>query len=223
MAIKKIALAISIGGAGDAAEAQNTCDQRDDQKRNDPAQHDTTSIFCFSRDGATERRASTDKTIRPGNEGSGQRNREISRFRRNKIAAKPRKPARQKRRDKTCQNGRTGPIWPSIPAMKAPLYRLTVPSWGQRRFENDRAEQTAPSRRPRAPARGWRHRRACAGRGRPAISQRAQSRAARRGRDAGWAGAGAGRRRHRQDPRADHAHRPHPEPGPRAAAAKSCR
>ena len=37
------------GGAGDAAEAQNACDQRDDQKRNDPAQHDTTSVstFCF--------------------------------------------------------------------------------------------------------------------------------------------------------------------------------
>ena len=33
-------------GAGDAAEAQNACDQRDDQKRNDPAQHDT--ILCFT-------------------------------------------------------------------------------------------------------------------------------------------------------------------------------
>ena len=89
---------------------------------------------------------------------------------------------------------------------------------GPRRFEHDRAEQTAPSRRPRAPASGWRHRRACAGRGRPAISQRAQSRTARRGRDAGRTGSGAGRRRHRQDPRADHADRPHPEPGPGAAA-----
>src|SRR3954470_6888330 len=33
--------------------------------------------------------------------------------------------------DKSCQNGRTGPIWPSIPAMKAPLQRPTVPSWEQ--------------------------------------------------------------------------------------------
>ena len=89
---------------------------------------------------------------------------------------------------------------------------------GPRRFEHDRAEQTAPSRRPRAPASGWRHCRACAGRGGPAISERAQSGAARRGRDAGRTGSGAGRRRHRQDPRADHADRPHPEPGPGAAA-----
>src|SRR3954465_8781471 len=34
-------------------------------------------------------------------------------------------------RDKTCQIGRTGPIWRIIPAMKAPLQRPTVPSWGQ--------------------------------------------------------------------------------------------
>src|SRR3954469_9646951 len=33
--------------------------------------------------------------------------------------------------DKTCQNGRTGPIWPSIPAMKAPFHRPTVSSWEQ--------------------------------------------------------------------------------------------
>src|SRR5260221_3829406 len=41
------------------------------------------------------------------------------------------KSARQERRDKTCQNGRSGPIWPVIPAMKAPLHRPTVPTWGQ--------------------------------------------------------------------------------------------
>src|SRR6187399_3294291 len=38
------------GDAGDAAKTQNTRDQRDDQKRNYPAQHDTTSIGCCSRD-----------------------------------------------------------------------------------------------------------------------------------------------------------------------------
>ena len=50
--------------------------------------------------------------------------------------------------------------------------------------------------------------RACA-RG-TALPQRPQSRAARRGRDLGWAGAGAGGRRHRQDPRPDHSYSPHP-------------
>ena len=89
---------------------------------------------------------------------------------------------------------------------------------GPTRFDDDRAEQTAPSRRPRAPACGWRHRCACAGRGRSAISQRPQSRTARSCGDAGWTGSGAGRRRHRQDAGADHAHRSHPEPGPRAPA-----
>jgi hypothetical protein len=89
---------------------------------------------------------------------------------------------------------------------------------GTTRFANDRAQQTAASRRPRAPACGWRHRRACAGGGRSAISYRPQSGATRGGGLAGRAGSGAGRRRHRQDPRADHAHRPHPEPGPGAAA-----
>jgi hypothetical protein len=59
------------GDAGDTAEAQNTRDQRDDQKRNDPAQHDTTSIGCCSRDGGgLQRRAPTERTIRSGNEGS---------------------------------------------------------------------------------------------------------------------------------------------------------
>src|SRR3984893_5458070 len=48
-----------------------------------------------------------------------------------------------KQGDKTCQNGRTGPIWPSIPAMKAPLHRPTVPSWGQ----HD-SRMTEPSKLP---------------------------------------------------------------------------
>src|SRR5437899_1697574 len=60
-----------------------------------------------------------------------------------KIALQPSKSGLQKRRDKTCQNGRTGPIWPSIPAKKAPLYRLTVPSWGQRD-----STMTEPSKLP---------------------------------------------------------------------------
>ena len=89
---------------------------------------------------------------------------------------------------------------------------------GTTRFEDDRAEQTASSRRSRAPARRWRHRCACTGGGRPAISDRPQPGAARGCRNAGRPCAGAGRRRHRQDPRADHADRPHPEPGPGAAA-----
>ena len=66
------------GGAGDAAEAQNACDQRDDQKRNDPAQHDHDLCLPFLSDRRDcERRASTAETIRPGNDGSGRRNREI--------------------------------------------------------------------------------------------------------------------------------------------------
>ena len=106
---------------------------------------------------------------------------------------------------------------PSNPAMKAPLHRPAVPSWAEREFANDRAEQADPSRRSRPPAGGWRHRRARPGGRDPAISRRPQSRAARGGGDAGWPGAGAGRRRHRQDPGADLPHRPYPEPGPGAA------
>ena len=72
-----------------------------------------------------------------------------------------------------------------------------------------------PFKRPARPA--TRRRRARRDRGararrarRRALSRRAQSGAARGGRDARRAGAGAGRRRNRQDPRADHAHRPYP-------------
>ncbi len=98
--------------------------------------------------------------------------------------------------------------------MKAPLQGPAVPSWAED-DSHDRAEQADPSRRPRPPARGWRHRRACACGRDPAISGRPQCRAARGGGDAGRAGAGAGGGRHRQDPRADLPHRPHPQPGPR--------
>ena len=132
------------GGAGDAAEAQNACDQRDDQKRNDPAQHDTTSIGCCSRDGRDcsvahrLQKQSGPETMVPG-----RRNREnltIPAEQNRRLASKS---GPQKRRDKTCQNGRTGPIWPLIPAMKAPLHRLTVPSWGQ-----DDSSMTEPSKLP---------------------------------------------------------------------------
>ena len=62
------------GDAGDAAEAQNTGDQRDDQKRNNPAQHDTTSVstFCFGRRDRM-RRAWLAEIIRTRNEGSAGR------------------------------------------------------------------------------------------------------------------------------------------------------
>src|SRR5712672_2147192 len=36
------------GGTGNAAKTQNACDQRDDQKRNDPAQHDQNLCFPLS-------------------------------------------------------------------------------------------------------------------------------------------------------------------------------
>src|SRR5258708_33090747 len=63
---------------------------------------------------------------------------------------------------------------------------------GGRRFADDRAEQTDPSRRPRSPARCWRHRRARPRRRDAAISSPPQPRTARGGGDAGWSGAGAG-------------------------------
>ena len=100
--------------------------------------------------------------------------------------------------------------------MKAPLYRLTVPSWGQ-----DDSSMTEPSKLPHhgvpehQPAAGGIAARARAAAG-PALSQRAQSGTARRGRDAGRPGAGAGRRRNRQDPRADHADRAYPAASGRA-------
>ncbi len=60
------------GRAGDAAEAQNTRDQRNNQKRNNPAQHDKTSglnfPFRYQRD--PWHRASAAETIRPGNKSS---------------------------------------------------------------------------------------------------------------------------------------------------------
>ena len=65
--MKKIALAISTEDAGDAAEAQNTRDQRDDQKRNDPAQHGTTLDWLLlspEASGSCSVAAPTDRTIR---------------------------------------------------------------------------------------------------------------------------------------------------------------
>ena len=55
------------------------------------------------------------------------------------------------------------------------------------------------------------------------LSRRAQSRAARGGRDARWPAARARRRRHRQDPGADDAHCPYFELGPGAAGTDSRR
>src|ERR1700704_3557221 len=61
------------GGSGNTAESQNACDQRDDQKRNDPAQHDTNLyfdlLFRHLRNG--DHRASDAEIIRFLNEGSG--------------------------------------------------------------------------------------------------------------------------------------------------------
>ena len=98
--------------------------------------------------------------------------------------------------------------------MKAPLHGPTVPSWAED-DSHDRAEQADPSRRSRPPSCGRRHCRACPRGCDPAISGRAQSRAARGGGNPRWPGAGAGRRRHRQNPCADLADRPHPQHGPR--------
>ncbi len=120
-------------------------------------------------------------------------------------------------RDNSCQIRRQSPYMPLNPAMKAPLHGPAVPSWAEDEFAYDRAEQADPSRRPRPPAGGWRHRRARPGGCDPAISRRPQSRAARGGGNAGRSGAGAGRRRHRQDARADLPHRPHSRYGPGAA------
>ena len=167
---------------------------------------------------ASSRSASTEETIRPHNEGSGRQNPEIWPFRRNKIAAKDRKQACKRDRVKTCQNGRTGPIWLSIPAKKAPLYRLTVPSWGQ-----DDSSMTEPSKLPHhgvpehQPAAGGIAARARAAAG-PQYLNGLNPEQRDAVVDAGRPGSGAGRRRHRQDARADHADRPHPEPGPRAPA-----
>src|SRR5947209_1841892 len=55
----------------DATEAQNTRDQRDDQKRYDPTQHDTTSIWFDWRDRTAPWPA---ETIHPGSDGSWVRN-----------------------------------------------------------------------------------------------------------------------------------------------------
>jgi acyl-CoA thioester hydrolase len=60
------------GYAGDAAEAQNAGDQRDDQERNDPAQHHRTSVCnpCF-KIRATENLAPALEIIRRRNKCSG--------------------------------------------------------------------------------------------------------------------------------------------------------
>ena len=98
--------------------------------------------------------------------------------------------------------------------MKAPLHGPAVPSWAEDDSHMTEPNRAEPSRRPRPPARRWRHCRARPGGGDPAISLRPQSRAARGGGNAGWPGSGAGRRRHRQDPGADLPDRPYPQHGP---------
>src|SRR5712664_1822101 len=89
------------GGSGDAAEAQNACDQGDDQERNDPAEHDTDLCFHFLFNVSATKNAahrlqdqSGFGTNVPG--GSGRLVCEKYGFRRNKIRAKC-------ARDKTCQ------------------------------------------------------------------------------------------------------------------------
>src|SRR4029078_6148130 len=126
--------------AGNAAEAQNACDQCDDQKRNDPTQHDTTSVWFRSarNDRAVACRNNPARSrwflgAKPGKfADSAEQNRTSG------AKNAPRRPW-----DKTCQNVRTGLIWLIIPAMKAPLQRPTVPSWGQ----HD-SKMTEPSKLP---------------------------------------------------------------------------
>src|SRR6266478_5807737 len=61
-------------GSGDTAKAQKARDQGNDQKRNDPAQHDMDLLFPRSGSSisAIKSAASTAEPIRLGNEGSGQ-------------------------------------------------------------------------------------------------------------------------------------------------------
>ena len=81
------------GDAGDPAEAQNARDQCDDQKRNDPTQHDTTSVWFRSARSVAPWLA---ETIRPGSDGSAVPNPENLPIRRNKTTGPPAKIRRRK-------------------------------------------------------------------------------------------------------------------------------